>query len=94
MTHTPHATPEQAETLQSLLEAWETLLHDLEQDPDLPQKALVSSRTILGNYKRRLHLDLQAGLEHLPAVELSKAITVAKASLQQLAGLKGNTEAT
>lgn len=86
--NTSHATPEQAELLQSFLQEWEALLNDLKQNPDVPPKALESSQTILDNYKRRLHLDLQAGLEHLPAAELSKAITVTRASLQQLRTLK------
>lgn len=90
-----NATPEQAEQLSTLLDAWNAQLERLEAHPQLqPQPTLTQSRRILENYRRTLRRDLARGLERLPAGELFRAISTAQASIAQLdrleAGLKAD----
>lgn len=93
-----NATPEQAEQLSTLLDAWDAQLGRLEAHPELhPQAqgpALTQSRRILENYRRTLKRDLSRGLARVPASELFRAISTAQASLKQLAGLEAGSEGT
>lgn len=92
-----NATPEQAEQLGALLDAWDAQLGRLEAQPLLQsqqqsqlQLTLTQSRRILENYRRTLKRDLARGLERLPASELFRAISTAQASMKQLDRLEAS----
>lgn len=84
-----NATPEQAEQLSALLNAWEAQLERLETRSDLKgTPPLTQSRRILEGYRRTLARDLARGLARVPAAELFRAIGTAQASLKQLGALE------
>ena len=79
------ATPEQAAQLTELLDTWEAQLERLETRPDLKgSPRLKQSRLILANYRRTLGRDLARGVARVPAAELFRAISTARASIGQL----------
>ena len=81
------ATLEQVDALKARLDAWETLLDDLEARPRSTQdeaRELSMSRRILENYRRTLARDLKRGLARVPAGELSRALSTAEASVARL----------
>jgi len=88
----PGATPEQAEQLSALLDAWEAQLGRLETRPDLKgTPPLTQSRRILENYRRTLARDRAHGLARVPAAEIFRAVGTAQAAMKQLTGLETAT---
>ena len=87
------ATPEQAAQLTELLDTWQAQLERLETRPDLKGSLpLTQSRRILMNYRRTLGRDLARGVARVPAAELSRAISTAQASMEQLDALPTSTD--